>query len=291
MSRHGIMLCYPFEEKRLLKWKPPYIVQPKYDGERCRAIPIGDGKYMLLSSQENPFFSVPHIVKDLSSLGIDVELDGELYCHGMSFEDIHSIVSRTVNIHPGFRDINYHIFDCIDEQSQLLRLGKLNNIIPFGWDRSLVRAPYYICNSLEDIMRTYERLIEAGYEGIIVRHLEAPYVRKRSIYMMKFKPKKEDVYELKGYSEELSIDGTFKGTLGRLICASEDKEVPWLGDYPAHSKLPDGYFGVGSGFTQEQRQDFWNGIDALPDKKVKVQYQHLTSGKGVPRFPVFLEVI
>ena len=49
------MKAYPFEEKRLAKWRPPFIVQPKYDGVRCRAVPIqqpgfGTG-YILLSSE------------------------------------------------------------------------------------------------------------------------------------------------------------------------------------------------------------------------------------------------
>ncbi len=275
MSRKGIMLCYPFEEKRLLKWKPPYIVQPKYDGERCRAIPIGDGKYMLLSSQENPFFSVPHIIEDLSKLGTDIELDGELYYHGMSFEDIHSRVSRTVNLHPDYGCIKFHIFDCIDKYPQLVRLGKLNNLIPFEWNRSIVKAPYYICYSLEDVMRTYNLLLNKGYEGIIVRHLEAPYVRKRSIYMMKFKPKKEDIYEITGYKEEIDKDGFLKDRLGAITCVGDDGEA----------------FSVGSGLTEVDRETLWNSRENLKGKKVKVQYQHLTSGKKVPRFPVFLEVI
>ena len=86
--RKGILLCYPFEEKRLAKWAPPYIVQPKYDGVRCRAIPIKDNNYLLLSSEENVYYSVPHINEELKSLNLnsDLELDGELYCHGMSFE-------------------------------------------------------------------------------------------------------------------------------------------------------------------------------------------------------------
>ena len=39
----GIMKASPFEEKRLTKWNPPYIIQPKYDGFRCRAIPLMTG--------------------------------------------------------------------------------------------------------------------------------------------------------------------------------------------------------------------------------------------------------
>ena len=276
MSRKGIQLAYPFEEKRLLKWKPPYIVQPKYDGERCRAIPIGEGKYMLLSSQENPFFSVPHIVEELSNLGIDKELDGELYCHGMNFEDIHSIVSRTVNFHYNYRAIKFHVFDYVSEESQGIRLHNLVSLLTWtGHTTHLISTPYYICYSLEDIIRIYDLLLNKGYEGIIARHLEAPYVRKRSIYMMKFKPKKEDIYEITGYHEEIDKEGTPKSTLGSIECSSGTGDI----------------FSVGSGLTREDRINLWNIRELLPGKKLKVQYQHLTSGKKVPRFPVFLEVI
>ena len=274
MNRKGIMLAYPFEEKRLSKWKPPYVVQPKYDGERCRAIPIGDGKYMLLSSQENPFFSVPHIVKELSNLGIDVELDGELYCHGMNFEDIHSRVSRTVNLHSDYGAIKYHIFDYVSDNSQMSRLFDLIQNLPLQ-GKHVTLAPYYICDTLEDIMKTYDLLLNKGYEGIVVRHLEAPYMRKRSIYMMKFKPKKEDIYEILGYKEELDKDGVPKGRLGAIFCTGEDGTT----------------FSVGSGLNDDLRSRLWRDRESLRGKHVRVQYQHLTSGKNVPRFPVFLEVI
>jgi len=273
MSRKGIQLAYPFEEKRLSKWKPPYIVQPKYDGERCRAIPIGEGKYMLLSSQENPFFSVPHVTNFLSTLQLDIELDGELYCHGMSFESIHSIVSRTVNLHPNHEEIRFHVFDIIDDNSQTVRLYNLTRL-PLKSNCTKV-APFFICNSLEDIMKTYDLLLNKGFEGIIVRHLEAPYVRKRSVYMMKFKPKKEDIYEITGYKEEVSKDGVFKDRLGALTCVGDDGTA----------------FSVGSGLNDGERENLWNSRETLKGKKVKVQYQHLTSGKKVPRFPVFIEVM
>ena len=94
MSRQGIMLCSPFEESRLKKWRAPYILQPKLDGIRCRAIVEGKGNVKLLSSEENEILSVPHINAQLESLKIDkLELDGELYIHGTPFETIESIVS------------------------------------------------------------------------------------------------------------------------------------------------------------------------------------------------------
>lgn len=280
MSRKGIMLCYPFEEKRLAKWKPPYIVQPKYDGERCRAVDISKSneppRYMLLSSQENPFFLLPHINEALSKLGTKLELDGELYCHGMSFENIHSIVSRTVNIHSDYESIRFHVFDYVSDEPQIVRICNLVNIVPSKANLfPITRTPHYICHSLEDIMRTYDLLLNKGYEGIIVRHLEVPYVRKRSIYLMKFKPKKEDIYDIIGYKEEIDKEGNPKDRLGAIICTSDEGTV----------------FSVGSGLTDGDRENLWTSREGLKGKRVKVQYQHITSGKGVPRFPVFLEVI
>jgi len=46
----GIMKAVPFETKRLDKWQPPYIIQPKYDGDRCRAVKLDNGNFLLLSS-------------------------------------------------------------------------------------------------------------------------------------------------------------------------------------------------------------------------------------------------
>lgn len=279
MSRKGIQLAYPFEEKRLAKWQPPYIVQPKYDGDRCSNAPTVSAA-LLLSSEENPFFSVPHINSQLKkSRHHLIPLDGELYNHDTYLEGghelIHSICSRTVNLHPRHEEMEFHVFDAkwhtTSMMERLITLGKLSET--FG--PNVKFSPYWVCETLDEIMRVYDRLIEKKYEGIIVRHFQAPYVEKRSIYMMKFKPKKEDIYEIIGWKEEISIDGVPKGRLGAVLCTGEDGTL----------------FGVGSGLTEEDRIDLWDNRDALKGRQLRVQYQHLTSGKGVPRFPVFMEVI
>ena len=37
-KREGIMLAYPFDRKRLDKYTSPLIIQPKLNGDRCRAV-------------------------------------------------------------------------------------------------------------------------------------------------------------------------------------------------------------------------------------------------------------
>jgi DNA ligase-1 len=272
------MKCYPFEEKRLAKWNPPYIVQPKYDGVRCRAVPTHSG-YILLSSEENVIFSVPHLNETLNKIFNDQdaiynpELDGELYFHGKSFEEIVSITSRTQNIHPEHECIQFHCFDVITNENQLVRLKtivKLNHLDP-----CFVIAPFWICNNLDDITRAYDKLVNQGYEGIIVRNCDAPYERKRSTWVMKFKPKKEDEYEIVGFQEEIDKEGLPKGSLGALTCRSGDSNL----------------FNVGTGFSADQRQILWEFRETLPGRIAKVKYQHITTGKKVPRFPVFVEIL
>ena len=270
----GIMKAYPFEERRLSSWEPPYIVQPKYNGVRCRSIPVQIGPHtetLLLSSEKNIIYGVPHLNIELR--GITAELDGELYCHGMSFEEIVSITSRTVNLHENHRAIQFHVFDVVNELPQMRRLIIIENLR--GLNKWLIVSPFWLCSDLDDVMRAYDNLIELGYEGIIVRHCNAPYVKKRSTFVMKFKPKKEDEYEIVGFVEEVSISGVPKCSLGALICRSGDGNT----------------FNVGTGFTASQRSDLWDNREKLIGKTVKVQYQHLTSGRNVPRFPVFVEVI
>lgn len=271
----NIMKCYPFEEKRLLKWQPPFIVQPKYDGFRCRAVPLSNTKqrgYLLLSSEENIFYSVPHINESLTNYH-GPELDGELYCHGMSFDQLSSIVSRTTNLHPDYKLVNFHVFDIVNELPQGMRtvmLEELQDRIPH-----VKVSPYWVCWTLDEVLRIYDMLLFGNYEGIIVRNINAPYERKRSTLIMKFKPKKQDIYRIRWFKEEISINGVPKGRLGSLICESGDGET----------------FDVGTGFTDEQRELLWKNKMDLVGKYVKVQYQHLTSGRKVPRFSVFVEIL
>lgn len=272
----NIMKAVPFDPLRLAKWQPPYIVQPKYDGVRCRAVPLGTSitanEYILLSSEENIIYSVPHLNKIFRSLELRAEFDGELYCHGMTFEQIVSITSRTVNLHEDHQRIQFHCFDIVNDQPQMRRqllIEALHGLSP--WIRV---TPFWLCSDFDEVMRAYDEIISGGYEGIIVRHYAGPYQRKRSTLVMKFKPKKEDEYKIVGVQEEIDKEGLEKGSLGALTCISGDGNL----------------FNVGTGFSAEQRQLLWEVRETLPGRTVKVKYQHLTTGKQVPRFPVFVEL-
>jgi ATP-dependent DNA ligase len=274
-KRTGIMLCYPFSEERLNKWPKPWLVQPKLDGDRCRAIFNSEGRVKLLSSEENVISSVPHITQELEDMGLrDIELDGELYHHGASHQTIHGTVARTVNLHPEHMQVEYHVFDYVAPNSQLIRSGLLaENLRQTDHIKLVQTRP---AENIEHIMNLMALYQEQGYEGIVVRNITYPYMRKRSTGMMKWKPRKSDYYVIVGYEEEVSINGDPKGSLGALLLEGEGRER----------------FKVGSGsfLTRENRQQLWLIKESLIGKIAHVKYQHLTE-RHVPRFPVLIEVI
>jgi len=277
-KREGIMLCYPFEEKRLEKWGGIAIVQPKLDGVRCRAVWQPTGSWILLSSQLNEIISVPHINQALHKAFPEggPELDGELYTHGLSFEQVFSATSRTRELHADSENIELHIFDLIKENTmQTIRLKYLRDLNLETSSEFLKVVPDKLAVGAEEVMTIKEALCSDGYEGIIVRKPDGLYVRRRSTEIMKFKPKKSDWYRIVGVQEEVSIHGELKASLGALICSSDEGET----------------FNVGTGFTRLQREELWEMQDDLLGKWCHVEYQHITPGRGVPRFPVFVRVV
>lgn len=275
MPRRGIQLCYPFEEKRLAKWKGPHMIQPKLDGERCRAIFDENGYVRLLSSEENEFISIPHINLQLSSLELkNIELDGELYVHGMPFEQIHSIVSRKQNLHEDSLHMEYHVFDLVlnaDTEFRFLAKDQLFNQIKLP---SVKNVRHFEAETLDDIMLYFDLFCKEGFEGFVLRNRHGFYTRSRSTNLMKFKPKKNDLYQIVDTVEEISINGIPKGTLGAIACISDNT-----------------VFTVGSGLTADQRRELWKERESLVGKWCEVQYQHITTGKRVPRFPVFVRIL
>ena len=270
MSRTGIQLCYPFEEKRLSKWTPPYIVQPKLNGERCRAIWSETYGYVLVSSEFNTIVSVPHINKALNRQYTISELDGELYKHGMDFNSIHSIVGRTVNLHPNHEEIEFHIFDVVNGEPQASRIFQLHNTIVKI--KPIAVVPHVIATTLDEVMDAYYGFLKDDYEGMIVRHVGANYIRRRSPFMMKFKPKKDDYYLIVGFLEEYSKFGIPNGRLGRLICKGTDGT-----EFPVYS-----------GFTDLLREELWEDRSNLIGKYCHVYYQHIFPGSGKPRHATVL---
>jgi ATP-dependent DNA ligase len=282
--RSGIQLALPFEERRILNqgrfqahWSPPYLLQPKLNGERCRML-VENGRCLLLSSSEDIIPAVPHI-NDQGTHLLDGEYDGELYVHGWTWAEIHGVVSREVNMHPRSHEMQLHLFDIIIDLPQVMRLHelkiRLSNNTPH-----IKYVPSRIATSLTQVYSIYDEFISEGFEGFIIRHMDAPYMRRRSPFMMKFKPKQLDHYKIIGLEEAISEDGTPKGMLGVFQCIDD------MGTK----------FKVGAGkLTHFERLEIWQDYIKspciLPGNVLQVEYQTKSDKEHVPLFARAVKLI
>ena len=281
-KRTGVMLCYPFDERRLERWGCPVIVQPKYKGWRGRAVwREQEGRFVLLSSYGNELTSVPQIAAELRERFIVggepvapgyQEFDGEVYVHGLSEEEIESLAGRKKPDAESM-ELEFHVFDLPQHEGQ--QAARFLDLLATEMHMPHLKSvPGTVEQDLDRIMEIMREWVAQGYEGIVLRHPEGLYKRTRSTQMMKFKPARWDVYRVVGAIEERKLDGTPKQALGALQVVDADGRM----------------FKVGTGFTRQQRQDLWSRRELLLGRLVKVSYQNTSDG-GMPKPGVFVEVM
>lgn len=282
--RSGCMLAVPCENQHE-SWGIPCIVQPKLDGVRCRAV-IRPDSIKLYGSAGIEITSMPHIVMELfrirdiqgmaSYMEPSLELDGELYIHGVSFAEVSGMARRKA-VDIAHLAVEYHVFDMVTTDPQTVRCAKLYNIFTntsLGEKVKRVRTSW--ANTPDSVRLWLAQFISEGYEGIIIRHPDANYVRSRVKTMLKMKPRAQDDYPIIGCTEEIDLNGNAKSALGAFICKKDDN-----------------VFHVGTGLTRGMREMYWHLRQRLDagGYSLKVAYQNLTAASGVPYQPVALSVI
>lgn len=250
---------------------PMVICQPKLDGIRCIATVGG-----LFSRQGKRIFGVPHIERELAKHfeeNPNLVLDGELYNHELR-EDFNTITSVVRKAKPKPEDvakardlIQYHIYDVPSEPHGYLdRVGVLDFMIPVRKHVQVV--PYEIARNETEIQQFYEKWIELGYEGQMIR-LNLPYEQKRSKTLLKHKSFVDDEFTLVDIQEGI---GNWAGYGKKIVC-----------------RLPDGReFGAGVKGNQEFTKGLLDRRENLIGGQVTVRYFTLTPD-GVPRFPVAVD--
>jgi DNA ligase-1 len=117
--------------------------------------------------------------------------------------------------------------------------------------------------------------IEAGFEGIMIKDLDATYECKRSAKWLKMKPFIEVSLEVKNVEEGT---GKNEGRLGALVLEGVDDGLVIS-------------VNCGSGFSDSDRNEFWSTRDSLPGQIVEVRADAVTQnqdGTYSLRFPRFL---
>ena len=268
--------------KNIKKVKFPAIAQPKLDGLRCLVHINKDGEIQMRTRNNLEYLFMEHIKEDLQKFYKELKkkrkdwefvfFDGEIYNPDIPFEEISGksrIKKPTEEDLEIISTLKFYLFDMFSldklDESFFKRYKLLKSLFKKVKPSNLVLVNNVIIEKPEDICSTFDRFMEEGYEGIMIRNIEAPYkVDKRSYDLLKYKSFEDDEFEIIGFKEG---KGTQKGAIIFICKTKDDKEF---------SVVP-------NGSISKRRKMFKEG-DKYIGQQLTVEFQEL-SQEGIPRFP------
>jgi DNA ligase-1 len=281
-------------------------LEPKLDGVRVlmTVIPSDFGVTVVSYSRNGKVFeNFTHIEEQISlnwttmvraCAGVDqgrslidgFVLDGEVI--GNTFQELMRQARRKTDVQAD--DSVFNIFDIVPLNefreghwnAQLKkRIALLDNMRPVIQNMPNVELLPHIMVDLDtaagkDQLERYAKdNVNAGFEGIMIKNMDAPYLCKRSTDWMKWKPTITVDLEVVGVEEGT---GRNVGRLGALVCAGVDdgKEIS---------------VNVGSGFSDTDRDDYWTNRNMVIGRTAEVLCDVITQnqdGTYSLRFPRFV---
>lgn len=276
----------------------PCFTSVKYDGVRCLA--KCRGGVVTLESRTGQPYDVPHIVEALSFMREGWVLDGELYLHGETLQDITSAVKRTkpqeeidaaekkvlkakeggdreaiadalteyneaLNIKRIRENMEFHVFDIPSDMEFPDRLEQLTWLAEKYFPvTGKVHATHYRVVIDEDGMKwAHKQAVSQGYEGIMLRNFKGVYESgKRSADLQKYK----EFMDAEFYVFDVIPD---KDGHGVLVCNND---------------LNDLTFTVVMGSHDERIYQLQNKHEFV-GKYLTVKFQSRYKGTLLPQFP------
>jgi len=277
-------------------------LEPKLDGVRVllKVVNMGDTIVTDCYSRNGKVFdNFKHIEKQIkdnfnkiirqagtSNLSMGFMLDGEVI--GNSFQELMRQARRKENVDND--DSVFHIFDIIPIEdfrrghwnTQLSKRIKILESI-----RSVVETmpnvellPHIMVDldtaaGRDQLERYAKDQVNAGFEGIMIKDVNAPYECKRNTFWMKWKPTITVDLEVVGVEEGT---GRNIGRLGALVCFGIDdgKEIS---------------VNVGSGFSDVDRDELYANRNLVIGRTVEILCDVITQnqdGSYSLRFPRFV---
>lgn len=220
-------------------------------------------------------------------------LDGELIVGNSTDKNVYKNTVSGVMTKEGTPNVIFNVFDIWDSKenyySRDKELFKYNNI-PY-----INIVNQHLITNIKELEEYELKVLNLGYEGVMIRKPDTLYKHGRSTI------KGGELLKLKRFSDsegiikyclplmhnnnEAIIDEL--GYTSRSTCKDNKIADEMLGSFVVEDlKNPNIIFNIGSGFTKQERIDFWNKREELTGKIIT--YKYFTVGmQNLPRFPIF----
>jgi DNA ligase-1 len=282
----SVMLASKVDDK--YQWEFPCLAESKYDGTRLIAIcENGNVEYFSRSGKPSDHCAGlfdDDLIKIENSLGYPIVLDGEALGNNFT-ETLNAKGSKGVEAK---KNLRYYAFDMMSLEewrnqncslNQTIRSSALETVINELKLTKIVKSKYKVINDMAEAHAFYKEMLSEGYEGLIIKKNDGLYEFDRSKFWAKWKP----VLDF-----DLTITGVFEGR-GRLAGK--------LGGFYVEGKDENGNViktSVGSGFSDNMRDEFWKNQKKLIGKVAMLEAQEMSKSENSDdyslRFPVFIKI-
>ena len=294
INKHSQMKVPVFEcmladdsKKHEKKLKGKVFLEPKLDGVRVIVVcDVNKDTVTLYSRNGKELINFPRIQEQFDSM-LD-QLPQSMVFDGEVMSDDFQALMKEIHRKEGAQtdDAVLNLFDCLPltefknggyKLPLHTRKRELEQF-KFGPNIKLVEWVQVDLDNDYDRFVDYNKLcVDKGYEGIMVKPIEGPYECKRSSLWLKVKPFIE--VSLKVIDVEEGT-GRNAGRLGALIVEGTDMDKFIRTN-------------VGSGLTDQDRDEYWKSKDKLIGQIVEVRADAITQnqdadGEWSLRFPRFL---
>ena len=270
---------------------------PKLDGIRCM---IQDG--IALSRSLKPIRN-KHVQSLLGHKEFN-GLDGELIVGVPTDRDVYrNTTSHVMSEHKEFK-FTFWVFDNFSLKmpyadrrvilKSLLKQLSTHNLFPQQKEFIQILS-YDVVTNMEQLQDYESDCLAIGYEGVILRDPDAMYKHGRSTAkeggLLKVKRFEDGEAGILAVEEQMHNGNEAKtNELGRTQRSShKENKVPMgtLGALVCKDVVTGIQFNIGTGFTDEVRQQLWESQDKLIGQTIK--YKSFKIGvKDAPRHPVYL---
>jgi DNA ligase-1 len=270
------------------------LVEPKLDGVRVLTVVDYESRTVTMYTRNGKeLTNFPHITKfledNLDNIARSYVFDGEVVSE--TFQALMTQVHRKDNVNA--QDARLMLFDCLPlsefkQGISVMGQRRRSNFLKANFGQlfagsgclDIVPQKEFDLDVFTDEIefKDYNKsMVEAGYEGIMIKDPEGKWEGKRSVAWLKQKPFIEVSLAVIAVEEGT---GRNQDKLGALVCEGEDDGKKIV-------------VNVGSGFTDEQRAEFWQARDTLIGQVLEIRADAATRSQDSEdvyslRFPRFL---
>ena len=268
------------------------LVEPKLDGVRVLTVVDFESRSVTMFTRNGKeLVNFPHIIKafedNMDNWARSYVFDGEVV--SKSFQDLMTQVHRKSDVKAD--DARLMLFDVIPlvefkqgqsvmgqrRRSSFLRENFSKIFAQSGCIDIIEQKEFDLDVFTDEIeFKDYNKaMVQAGYEGIMIKDPNGKWEGKRSTAWLKQKPFIEVSLKIVDVEEGT---GRNEGRLGAVICQGKDDGKDIL-------------VNVGSGFTDRDRTEYWEERSSLLGQIVEVRADAITQnqdGTYSLRFPRFM---